>query len=75
MTEYGCATARHAANISHMTDSLLTTGEVARILGLARQTVWHRVQTGELKPTMKLEGNRGYLFSQDDIKAVKEAQR
>lgn len=77
MTAIGCTLLRHALKLSHMTDSLLTTGEAADILGLARQTVWCRVKSGALKPAMKLAGNRGYLFDKDDIltMAAKEAQR
>ena len=61
-------------NVRHMTDNLLTTGEVAAMLGIARQTVWHRVQTGALVPVTKLAGNRGFLFASEDIEALKEAK-
>lgn len=40
------------------------------MLGIARQTVWHRVQTGALVPVTKLTGNRGFLFNQSEIEAL-----
>ena len=43
---------------------------VAGMLGIARQTVWHRVQTGALVPVTKLTGNRGFLFNQSEIEAM-----
>lgn len=76
MTHIGCVTHWRMTNLRHMTDNLLTTGEVAGMLGIARQTVWHRVQTGALVPVTKLTGNRGFLFNQSEIEAlaVKEAK-
>jgi len=58
-----------------MTDNLLTTGEAATILGVARQTVWQRVQTGKLVPVAKLSGNRGFLFAKQEIEAIREASK
>lgn len=75
MTDTGCMSVCHVTTVSRMTDSFLTTGEVASILGLARQTVWQRVQSGALVPAAKLKGNRGFLFEKQDIEALKEASK
>ena len=74
MTHIGCITHWRMTNLRHMTDNLLTTGEVAGMLGIARQTVWHRVQTGALVPVMKLTGNRGFLFKQSEIEALADEE-
>ena len=74
MTAFDCKTVSRVTNVRHMTDDLLTTGEVATLLGICRQTVWHRVKTGALVPVQKLAGNRGFLFASKDIEALKEAK-
>lgn len=59
-----------------MTDSLLTTGQVAERLRINRRTVWQRVQHGQLTPAVKLPGaNGGYLFDRAEIEAMKEANK
>ncbi|MGP5715694.1 helix-turn-helix transcriptional regulator [Brachybacterium tyrofermentans] len=59
-----------------MTSSrLLTSGEVATRLGIARQTVTWRVARGQLTPAQKLPGARGgYLFTAEHIDEVAAEQ-
>ncbi|TCU48332.1 helix-turn-helix domain-containing protein [Curtobacterium sp. PhB146] len=46
---------------------LITTGEVARVLGISRQAVLQRVNTGSLVPVSS-DGLRGaYLFSAPEL--------
>jgi len=47
---------------------LLTTTEVAEVLGVSRQAVLQRVEAGTLAPVTKLPGKTGtYLFEPADI--------
>lgn len=73
MTDNGCLTGRQVTTFSHMTDDLISTGQVAKTLDIDRRTVWQRVKSGRLTPTVKLEGvNGAYLFNRAEIEASKE---
>lgn len=57
------------------TSELISTAEVAKILGIDRSGVIKRVATGELIPAKKLSGRTGaYLFDRSDF-ADAEADR
>lgn len=59
---------RMEANDSH---ALLSTTEVARRLGIARNTVLQRVAYGHLTPVHRLPGKTGaYLFDAEQIAAA-----
>ena len=68
MTDRGCIPTTQAANVSRMTEKLLTTADVARRLGISPVTVTWRVRAGHLTPEMKLPGvNGAYLFNPASI--------
>ena len=49
---------------------LLTTYQVARLLGVSRMTVYRAVESGEVVPALKVPGSKGtYLFTPDVIEA------
>lgn len=53
---------------------LLSTAEVAVLLGKSRATVKRMALSGNLKPALKLPGDTGaYLFDPKDVEAFKEA--
>lgn len=50
------------------TSTLLSTGQVAKRLGIDRRTILQRVGTGRLVPAQKLDGPNGaYLFDAEQI--------
>ncbi|KKO87258.1 hypothetical protein VH15_05880 [Corynebacterium ulcerans] len=54
-----------------MSNKLLTTAAVAKILGLPHSTVTWRARTGRLTPAMKLPGiNGAYLFDPREIEQL-----
>lgn len=56
-----------------MASELLSTTEVAQILGLSRSTVNRRAMMGTLPVAMKLPGELGpNLFDRAEIEALKE---
>lgn len=58
-------------NVSGMAnDDLLTTSQVAEILGIDRRTVGWRVRNGRMTPSMTLPGNGNYLFSRLEIEKI-----
>lgn len=49
-------------------DTVLTTAEVARRLGVVRWTVCRAVASGDLRPVAKLPGvNGAYLFTEESV--------
>jgi hypothetical protein len=54
---------------------LLTTSQVAEILGRTPRRVSQLVRSGQLHPELKLEGIRGaYLFRPQDVEAFLRAE-
>lgn len=52
-------------------NDLISTTEVARLLGIDRSGVIKRVKAGDLSPVQKLPGRTGaYLFRRSDVEAV-----
>lgn len=51
-------------------DDLLTTSQVAEILGIDRRTVGWRVRNGRMTPSMTLPGNGNYLFERSEIEKI-----
>jgi excisionase family DNA binding protein len=50
---------------------LLTTAELARLIQVDVRTVHRMVERGEIKPHIKVPGQRGaYLFQRDDAVAL-----
>lgn len=50
------------------TSTLLSTGQVAKRLGIDRRTVLQRVGTGRLVPAQKLDGPNGaFLFDAEQV--------
>jgi predicted DNA-binding transcriptional regulator AlpA len=46
----------------------MTTAQVVEEYGLSRRTLYRRIETGDLHPTMKLPGTTGaYLFTRAEI--------
>lgn len=58
--------------VAHMSNfDLLTTEQVAAILGITRQAVFDRVRRGALVPVFKSPAKTGgYLFTPDSIDAA-----
>jgi hypothetical protein len=54
--------------VPHMGNELLTTGQIARILGVHRTTVHHWEKAGKLTPFTVANGVR--LFAAADVEAV-----
>ena len=55
-----------------MKETLLTTAEVAEVLGISVPTVNRWAANGRLQPAQKLPGLRGhYLFRAQDVDALK----
>jgi hypothetical protein len=53
---------------------LLSTAQVAEILGKSTATVKRMALSGALTPALKLPGDTGaYLFTREDVEAVREA--
>lgn len=51
-----------------MPNDYMTTAEVAAALEVSRQAILQRVESGSLRPAMKLPGLRGaYLFDPADV--------
>jgi predicted DNA-binding transcriptional regulator AlpA len=49
----------------------LTTAQVVEEYGLSRRTLYRRIETGDLHPTMKLPGTTGaYLFDRAEVARV-----
>ena len=60
----------HRSSSEALTSSLLTTAEVARLIGKCRATVCLAVKEGRLVPTLKLPGvNGAYLFEESAVVA------
>lgn len=53
--------------------NLIRASEVATILGIRRETVWRRVQRGELKPVMYI--GREALFNRAVIESMAAVER
>jgi excisionase family DNA binding protein len=52
---------------------LVSTPEVAKMLGISRAAVTRRVTAGTLTPAFKMPGDTGaYLFHREDIEALAE---
>ena len=69
-------TCRHMSIVWHMTAELLTTREVARLLGIARQTVVRRVEAGRLTPAYRAPNENGmFLFNRAEIEALAAKER
>lgn len=58
-------------NDAHDGSSLLTTAEVAQMLGRHVATVSRMVARGDLTPTVKVPGKTGaFLFSREAVEAI-----
>lgn len=56
--------------------NLVTSGEVARVLGISRRTVAYMVSRGELEPAEKLDGPNGaFLFTREAVEALAAERR
>lgn len=56
------------------TPDLIPTSEVAEIMGKSVRTVHRLIQSGDLKPALKIAGQSGaYLFNRSDVEALAAA--
>ncbi len=59
--------------MAHPPSDLLTTGALAKAVGMERSTLVRWVQTGRVRPSSKLPGPTGaYLFSPSDAALIAE---
>ncbi|NHD17891.1 MULTISPECIES: helix-turn-helix domain-containing protein [unclassified Actinopolyspora] len=50
-----------------MSDRLLTSGELAKALGISHQSITHYARTGQLNPALTTPGGH-YRWDLDDVK-------
>ena len=64
----------HMPNDTHSDNALLTTADVAEMLGKDVSTIHRLVARGDLRVAIKAPGKRGaYLFRKSDVDALQRA--